>query len=226
MSPNGSQTYKLPAALAASVKTNLEDWRAGDKVRRLWKHDASLWTGADEANWLGWLDVTAEQIARGEKLRAAVADAKKENFTDILLLGMGGSSLCPDVLRVTFGKIAGFPELHVLDSTDPAQVKAFEHEVDLAKTVFIVSSKSGTTLEPNIFKQYFFERVEQTIGADKAGSRFIAITDPGSKMQQVAEADTSAIFSPVCPASAAAIPRSRTLAWSRPRSWVWTSAAS
>ncbi len=190
MSPKvGIQTYKLPAALAASVKTNLEDWRAGDKVRRLWKHDASLWTGTDEANWLGWLDITAEQIAHGEKLRAAVADVKKENFTDILLLGMGGSSLCPDVLRVTFGKIAGFPQLHVLDSTDPAQVKAFENEVDLAKTIFIVSSKSGTTLEPNIFKQYFFERVKQTVGAEKAGSRFIAITDPGSKMQQVAEGD-------------------------------------
>ena len=190
MSPKVSvQTYKLPAALAASVKTNLEDWRASDKVRRLWQHDASLWTGTDEANWLGWLDVTADQIAHSEKLRAAVADVKKENFTDILLLGMGGSSLCPDVLKVTFGKIAGFPELHVLDSTDPAQVKAFENEVNLAKTIFIVSSKSGTTLEPNIFKQYFFERVKQTIGADKAGSRFIAVTDPGSKMQQVAEAD-------------------------------------
>src|SRR6185369_5845023 len=123
------------------------------------------------------------------KARAAAAEVKKENFTDILLLGMGGSSLCPDVLRVTFGKIAGFPQLHVLDSTDPAQVKAFENQVNLAKTLFIVSSKSGSTLEPNIFKQYFFERVKQTIGAEKAGSRFIAITDPGSKMQQVAEAD-------------------------------------
>jgi glucose-6-phosphate isomerase len=102
---------------------------------------------------------------------------------------MGGSSLCPDVLKVTFGKIAGFPELHVLDSTDPAQIKAFENKVNLSKTLFIVSSKSGTTLEPNIFKQYFFERAKQTVGADRAGSRFIAITDPGSKMQQVAEAD-------------------------------------
>src|ERR1700674_2563358 len=185
----GIQTYKLPAALAAPVKTNLEDWFAGDKVRRLWQHDASLWTGTDEAKWLGWLDVTADQIAHSDKLRAAVADVKKENFTDILLLGMGGSSLCPDVLKVNFGKIARFPELHVLDSTDPAQVKDFETEVNLAKTLFIVSSKSGTTLEPNIFKQYFFERVRQTIGADKAGSRFIAVTDPGSKMQKVAEAD-------------------------------------
>ena len=90
---------------------------------------------------------------------------------------------------MTFGKIDGFPELFVLDSTDPAQVKAFESKVDLANTIFIVSSKSGTTLEPNIFKQYFFDRVEQTLGADKAGSRFIAITDPGSKFEQVAQAD-------------------------------------
>jgi transaldolase / glucose-6-phosphate isomerase len=181
--------YKLPQALAAGVKANLEDWQAGGKMRRLWQHDASLWTGADEASWLGWLDVTAEQIAHSDELRAAVAGVKKENFTDILLLGMGGSSLCPDVLAVTFGKIAGFPKLHVLDSTDPAQVKAVENSVNLAKTLFIVSSKSGTTLEPNIFKQYFFERVKQSIGADKAGSRFVAITDPGSKMQKVAEGD-------------------------------------
>ena len=190
MSPKVSlQTSKLPEALAASVKANIEDWRAGDKVRRFWQHDASLWTGTDEAKWMGWLDITAQQIAHSDQLQAAVADVKIENFTDILLLGMGGSSLCPDVLAMTFGRIAGFPRLHVLDSTDPAQVKAAENKVNLASTLFIVSSKSGTTLEPNIFKQYFFERAKQTVGADKAGSRFIAITDPGSKMQQVAEAD-------------------------------------
>jgi transaldolase / glucose-6-phosphate isomerase len=183
------QTYKLPEALSDPVKANIDDWRSGDKVRRFWQHDASLWTGTDEANWMGWLDITADQIAHSDKLRAAVGDVKKENFTDILLLGMGGSSLCPDVLKETFGKITGFPELHVLDSTDPAQVNAFENNVNLAKTLFIVSSKSGTTLEPNIFKQYFFARARQTVGADKAGSRFIAITDPGSKMQQVAETD-------------------------------------
>src|SRR6476660_4788136 len=185
----GLQSYKTPESLTGAVKANIDDWRAGDKVRRFWRHDASLWTGTDEANWMGWLDIPADQIAHADKLRAAVAAVKKENFTDILLLGMGGSSLCPDVLKETFGRIAGFPELHVLDSTDPAQVKAFENKVNLAKTLFIVSSKSGTTLEPNIFKQYFFERAKQTVGADKAGSRFIAITDPGSKMQQVAETD-------------------------------------
>jgi len=190
MSPKVSlQSSKLPEALAASVKANIEDWRTGDRVRRFWQHDASLWTGTDEAKWMGWLDITAQQIAHSGQFQSAVADVKIENVTAILLLGMGGSSLCPDVLAMTFGKIAGFPRLHVLDSTDPAQVKAAENKVDLTRTLFIVSSKSGTTLEPNIFKQYFFEKVKQTIGPDKAGSRFIAITDPGSKMQQVAEAD-------------------------------------
>ena len=110
-------------------------------------------------------------------------------FSHALLLGMGGSSLCPEVIKTTFGTIRGFPELHVLDSTDPAQVKAFESKVDLKNTLFIVSSKSGSTLEPNIFKQYFFDRVKQLVGAKEAGRRFVAITDPGSKMQQVAERD-------------------------------------
>jgi transaldolase / glucose-6-phosphate isomerase len=183
------QTYTLPPPLSASVKTAIDDWRANGKVRRLWQRDASLWTGTDEANWLGWLGITDDQIAHNDNLRKVAEDAKTGGFDHVLLLGMGGSSLCPEVLRLTYGKIAGFPELHVLDSTDPAQIKAFENKIDLAKTLFIVSSKSGSTLEPNIFKQYFFERVKQTLGADKAGSRFIAITDPGSKMQQVAEGD-------------------------------------
>jgi transaldolase/glucose-6-phosphate isomerase len=181
--------YKLPGALDTAAKKNIDDWRALGKVRRLWQKDATLWTGTDEANWLGWLDITAQQMAHLQDLRRAVEEAKKENFADLLLLGMGGSSLCPEVLKMTFGKIAGFPELHVLDSTDPAQVKTFEQKVNLAKTLFVVSSKSGTTLEPNIFKQYFFERAKQVVGADKVGSRFIAVTDPGSKLQQVAEGD-------------------------------------
>jgi transaldolase / glucose-6-phosphate isomerase len=183
------QTYTLPPQLSASVKTASDDWRANGKVRRLWQRDAALWTGTDEANWLGWLGIADDEIAHNDNLRKVAEDAKSGGFAHILLLGMGGSSLCPEVLRLTYGKIAGFPELHVLDSTDPAQIKSFENKIDLAKTLFIVSSKSGSTLEPNIFKQYFFERVKQAVGADKAGSRFIAITDPGSKMQQVAEGD-------------------------------------
>jgi hypothetical protein len=102
---------------------------------------------------------------------------------------MGGSSLAPEVWKRTFGKIAGFPELHVLDSTVPAQVRTFEKKIDLAKTIFIVSSKSGGTIEPNVFKQYFFERVRQVVGADKTGSRFIAVTDPKTKLNDLAKRD-------------------------------------
>jgi glucose-6-phosphate isomerase len=179
----------LPESLAASVKTIIDDWKAGGKMQRLWQRDATLWTGEDEANWLGWLDIIEDQIAHPIQLRGLAKEVWSAGYKDILLLGMGGSSLCPEVLHMTFGKIAGFPDLHVLDSTDPAQVKAFENKIDIARTLFIVSSKSGSTLEPNIFKQYFFERTKQAVGADKAGSHFIAITDPGSKMQEVAEAD-------------------------------------
>jgi transaldolase / glucose-6-phosphate isomerase len=183
------QTYTLPETLMPQVKAGLEDWKINGKVRRLWARDATLWTRSDESNWLGWLGITEDQLAQSQHLTAIAEEVKREGFKHALLLGMGGSSLCPEVLKMTFGKIDGFPELHVLDSTDPAQIKAIEGKVDLARTLFIVSSKSGTTLEPNIYKQYFFERVKQTVGADKAGARFIAITDPGSKLQQVAESD-------------------------------------
>ena len=177
------QTHTLPAEAASRLQAATEDWRTAGKVRRLWSRDASLWTRSDESKWLGWLGITERQLAHRHHLADIAAEVQAEGFTHALLLGMGGSSLCPEVLRMTFGRITGFPDLHVLDSTDPAQVRAFERKVDLARTLFIVSSKSGSTLEPNIFKQYFFER------AGRDGSRFIAITDPGSKMEQVAESD-------------------------------------
>ncbi|HZQ25367.1 MAG TPA: bifunctional transaldolase/phosoglucose isomerase [Terriglobales bacterium] len=183
------QSYTLPQPLVTAVKTAVDDWRAGGKVRRLWQRDSSLWTATDESNWLGWLNITDDQIMNSQNLRKVADDIKAQGFKHVLLLGMGGSSLAPEVLTKTFGHIQGFPELLVLDSTDPAQVKSFEEKIDVANTLFIVSSKSGSTLEPNIFKQYFFERVKQAVGPDKAGSHFIAITDPGSKMQQVAEQD-------------------------------------
>ncbi len=183
------QTYKLPEDLAAAVKASLEDWRVNAKGRRLWARDATLWTGTDEWSWLGWLGITDDQLAHISHLRGIADEVKREGFSHALLLGMGGSSLCPEVMQMTFGKIEGYPELHVLDSTDPAQIRTFESKVNLANALFIVSSKSGGTLEPNIFKQYFFERAKQAIGADEASSRFIAITDPGSKMQEVAAHD-------------------------------------
>ncbi len=183
------QSYKLPATLSGDVKASLDDWKNNNKVARLWKSDASLWTGTDENKWLGWLTIVDEQLAHIDALKSIAADIKKAKFKHALLLGMGGSSLCPEVLRLTFGKIKGFPELHVLDSTDPAQIKAIEKKVDLKSTVCIVSSKSGSTLEPNIYKQYFFEQIKKKVGEQEVGNRFIAITDPGSKMQQVAEND-------------------------------------
>ena len=184
-----AQTMTLPEETGAALSEAADDWKMAGKVRRLWAHDARLWTGTDEGSWLGWLSITEDQLAHKQHLEEVAQDVKAAGFKYALLLGMGGSSLCPEVLRMTFGKIDGFPELHVLDSTDPAQVKDTENKIDLANTVFIVSSKSGTTLEPNIFKQYFFDRVSKTIGDKKAGSRFIAITDPGSKFEQVAQAD-------------------------------------
>ena len=155
------QTYKLPDPLTRAVAASLEDWKTNNKLRRLWEKDASLWSGADESNWLGWLTITEEQLAHLDVFEQIADDVKKARFKHALLLGMGGSSLCPEVLRMTFGKVTGYPELHVLDSTDPAQVKAIEKKLDLKKTLCIVSSKSGSTLEPNIFKQYFYERIRQ-----------------------------------------------------------------
>jgi transaldolase/glucose-6-phosphate isomerase len=183
------QSYKISPQFAAEVKASLEDWKANDKVHRLWRGDASLWSVTDEAQWVGWLGIANEQIAHIEHLQKVAEEIKKEGYKHALLLGMGGSSLCPEVMRMTFGKIDGFPEMHVLDSTDPAQIDAIEKQIDLSSTVFIVSSKSGGTLEPNIFKQYFFKRATDTVGAAEASKRFIAITDPGSKMQHVAESD-------------------------------------
>ena len=183
------QTRMLPAELEKQVRKTLEEWAVAGKVRRLWARDATLWTGADEASWLGWLEIAGVQVRRMDDLRRLAEDVRSLGFTRALVLGMGGSSLAPEVLKETFGRLDGFPEVLVLDSTDPAQVKALERKVDLAKTFFIVSSKSGTTLEPNLFKEYFFERARQVVGAERAGGQFIAITDPGSRLQGLAEAD-------------------------------------
>jgi transaldolase/glucose-6-phosphate isomerase len=156
-------------------------------MRRLWARDAALWTGADEARWLGWLD--AAPVGRALLPQLGRIAELAAGFDHVLLIGMGGSSLGPEVLGETFGRLPGRPRLSILDSTDPGQVGAVERSVDLARTLVIVASKSGSTLEPNILKQYFFARVEAAVGKGKAGGRFIAITDPGSKMQAVAAQD-------------------------------------
>ncbi len=188
-------TQTLPPSLAEAFNSAVADWTAKGNVARFWNRDKGLWTSADgntaEDKWMGWLDIVEQQAAQADRFREISARVQAGGFRNVVLLGMGGSSLCPEVLSVTFGHQAGFPALHILDSTDPAEVKGIELLADPAdkSTLFIVSSKSGSTLEPNIFKQYFFER------SGRDGSRFIAITDPGSKMQQVAEADK---FSQIC----------------------------
>src|SRR5260370_34828605 len=106
----------LPEKLEALVKTALDDWKKNDKVRRLWQRDASVWTGTDEAQWLGWLDIVEKQLAQADAFKKIAAQVKKAKFKQALLLGMGGSNLGPEVLRMTFGKIKRFPELHWRDS--------------------------------------------------------------------------------------------------------------
>jgi transaldolase/glucose-6-phosphate isomerase len=184
-----SQSVTLPAEMEKAVAVSLEAWRRDGNVRRLWAGDASLWTGADEAQWLGWLDIAGRQSARVDSFLRLSDDIARQGFSHALLLGMGGSSLGPEVFAETFGRQNGHPEVLVLDSTDPAQIRTIESKIDPARTLFIVSSKSGSTLEPNILKQYFFECAKRAVGSDEAGSRFIAITDPGSKLETVAEHD-------------------------------------
>jgi transaldolase/glucose-6-phosphate isomerase len=179
-----AQELALPNSIGKAVEKNSEEWRVSAKIRRLWQKDKSVWTNDDENKWLGWLNSAAKaDIADYEDYAERV---KGQKFTDAVVLGMGGSSLGPEVFAKTFAKKSGFPKLHVLDSTDPAQVRAMEKSVDLSKTLFIVSSKSGSTTEPNVMKDYFFARVSETIGAAKAGHRFIAVTDPGSSLEKTA----------------------------------------
>ena len=180
------QLLSLGDGLGKAVAKSTEEWRASAKIRRLWQRDKSVWTGADEDKWLGWLDSPAKaDVADYEDYAGRV---KGQKFSDAVVLGMGGSSLGPEVLAETFGKKPGFPKLHVLDSTDPAEVRAMEAKIDIANTVFIVSSKSGGTTEPNAMKDYFHQQVAKAVGAKvKTGHRFIAVTDPGSSLEKAAK---------------------------------------
>jgi glucose-6-phosphate isomerase len=165
------------------------DWTNNDKVARFWRKNPGLWTSSGEEKWLGWIDIVERQQRDLASFASLAAEVKAAGFKSVLLLGMGGSSLCPEVLSVTFGQQKGFPALHIVDSTDPMQVKAARDKVNLAETLVVVASKSGSTLEPNVLKQYFFAEMQKAVGAEKAGSHFLAITDPGSKMEQVARTD-------------------------------------
>ncbi|HXQ09794.1 MAG TPA: bifunctional transaldolase/phosoglucose isomerase [Caulobacteraceae bacterium] len=180
------QEIGLSADLEAPVEA--ARGRAADEgwARRLWAGDAGLWTNADEASWVGWLAAAhgqAVDVAALEAFRSEVADA---GFIHAVVLGMGGSSLGPEVLAETFGSRPDHPKLIVLDSTDPEQIARVEAEIDPARTLFVVSSKSGTTLEPNILEAHFHALVERTVGANAAGGHFVAVTDPGSSLDRLA----------------------------------------
>ncbi len=176
-------------SLDEPVKQAIETWRKDGLVRRLWQRDASVWSGADEAQWLGWLTIVEDESKKAADYAAFAAEVKQEGFTDAVVLGMGGSSLGPEVLAETFGQQPGFPRLRILDSTDPDEVRAVEAAVNLERTLFIVASKSGSTLEPNVFRDYFLGRMRDVVGPDKAGRHFVAVTDPGSAMEKAAKDD-------------------------------------
>jgi len=177
----------LPRYLGAEVRARATEWRQQLKVERLWARDASLWTDGNEASWLGWLDIVGQQGGEVEPVLEFVREIQAEGFTDAVVLGMGGSSLCPEVLSKSFGAQGSALRLQILDSTDPGQILALERGLDLEKTLFIVSSKSGTTLEPSVFLSYFLERMRQQPGVDDPSQHFVAITDPGSQLQEFAD---------------------------------------
>lgn len=178
----------MPDTLQASVRRLAKEWEHGDKMRRLWHGDESLWTSSGEAKWLGWLQVVGHQRKQGSRLLQDFAAQVRGRYSHAVLLGMGGSSLCAEVLRCSHGTREGFPDLRVLDSTDPAQIRACEHAVRLRKTLFFAASKSGSTLETSLLTRYFLKRLSDQIGAARAAAQFVAITDPGSQLEAHAQA--------------------------------------
>ena len=182
-----SASRHLPAELETEVRESRDAWTSADGTRRLWEGDPSLWTNEDEAEWLGWLHATDDPDAAAQRYEPLRELGRSGSFDHVVLLGMGGSSLCPDVLRAVFGCIEGFPELRVLDSTDPKQIRDSEAAIDPKRSLFVVSSKSGTTTEPNLLLDYFYERVGETVGRNEAGAHFIAITDPGKPLEARAQ---------------------------------------
>ncbi|MGD0210805.1 MAG: hypothetical protein ABSC14_07475, partial [Desulfomonilia bacterium] len=167
----------------------LHDLRDQQVVARLWEKDHTLWKSHPEGitNRLGWLSSPQDMISGCGMLCSFARGLHAEGFRKALLLGMGGSSLAPEVFRNTFGVAEGFIDLSVLSSTIPETVSAVWDSIDPGKTLFIVSTKSGDTVETSSFLKYFFNRLRDVLGAKEAGQRFIAITDPGSALTEMAE---------------------------------------
>ena len=181
---SGRQTLFLGPAQAA-VDAAAQRVEKDKFVERVWKKDATLWKSDDAhkkiiANALGWLPVVEEMNRHASEL-TAFADSVKRDFDDVVVLGMGGSSLCSEVMRRVFGERSGYPRLSVLDSTIPEAVKILEARIKLERTLFVVASKSGTTTEPMMFHRYFYDRVK-TVKGERAGENFVAVTDANTQL--------------------------------------------
>ena len=170
------------------VEAALADLDRRQVISRIWSGDHTVWKPdpSEIADRLGWLTVTDIMREQVPALEAFANEVRDEGFRHLVLLGMGGSSLGPEVLRQAFGHAPGYPELIVLDSTVPAWVRSVAETVDPAHTLFLVSSKSGSTTEPNMFYAYFRDLVEQATGREEAGRHFIAVTDPGTSLEKMA----------------------------------------
>ena len=184
----GASLGKYADAVSAAIK----EAEKGDVMRRVWRKDAALWKSEEEhqkiiKNSLGWLNVADQMIGVEDDLVTFADRIREKGFRAVVLNGMGGSSLAPEVLRRTFGKQEGYPELLVLDSTDPDTVAEFREKVDVAHTLFVVSSKSGTTTEPLSFYRYWYAEVGKV--KENPGENFLAVTDPGTKMEADAARD-------------------------------------
>jgi glucose-6-phosphate isomerase len=177
----------FPSELQSLVAAANAQLSASHAVERMWAHDYRLWKSdpTDITNRLGWLTIIEYMKDRTEELRTFAASAKKRGIRDVVLLGMGGSSLGPEVLRASFGTSPGFPRLWVLDSTVPGWVRQVTQAIDPARSLFILASKSGGTIEVMSLFAHFWELVYQTRGS-QAGEQFLAITDPGTGLVKLA----------------------------------------
>jgi len=171
------------------IEINSNDLKDKKIVERIWKKDFTVWENKPDeiSNRLGWLDCPEITKKSFNEINIFVEEVRKEGFTDALLMGMGGSSLAPEVFRLTFGVKKGFLDLHVLDSTHPEAILDFEKKLDPDKTLYIVSTKSGGTVETMSFMKYFFTSISKKLGNEKASKHFIAITDPGSGLEETAK---------------------------------------
>lgn len=181
--------WRLPKECRQVAEAIIAEWEADARMRRLWDGDASLWTGGDEGEWLGWLTLPQADPDHLEELRRFGAEIREEGCSHALLLGMGGSSLFAELLARTFAPQEDWPRLLVLDSIDPSQIRSCQESIDPSRTLFIVSSKSGTTLETSLLQAYFWKWIVDLAGTAEARRRFVAVTDPGSPLEERARED-------------------------------------